>query len=232
VYFLSCGQECGGTVAGGDAVPAVNFANLATLRIDYYPPSATYTSPVVRTVNVPGGATAAISDGATVYVSGQSLQPDGYYAGNLSLIPLSTMAVSQTFSISDGTHTKMLFADNNTLWIGSSNCASGEKAARNQNYNCLTRYDITNRAAAIVPAVTPGGTRTVPFPNENLDKYYYGSLTGLCWVEGLNKVYTAYGGQVHAFNTADGSEIDNTNITVQGTANDVAYMDASTNVAN
>ncbi len=126
----------------------------------------------------------------------------------------------------------MLFADNNTLWIGSQNCASGERVAHNQNYNCLTRYDIINRSAAIVPNVTPGGATTVPYPNENLDKYYYGSLTGICWVEGLNKVYTAYGGQVHAFNTADGSEIDNTNITVQGTANDVAYMDASTNVVN
>jgi hypothetical protein len=232
VYFLSCGRECGGTTATGDDAPAVNFANLNTLRVDYYPPSATYVSPVVSSTPVPGGATAAISDGNTVYVSGQALQSDGYFAGNLSLIPLSTKAVSQTFSISDGTHTKMLFADNNTLWIGSQDCGKGERRAHNQNYNCLTRYDITNRAAAIVPAVTPGGTQTVPYPNENLDQYYYGSLTGLCWVEGLNKVYTAYGGQVHAFNTADGSEINNTNITVQGTANDVAYIDASTNQTN
>ncbi len=232
VYFMSCGRECGGTAATGDDTPGVNFANLNSLRIDYYPPSATYVSPVAGTTAVPGGATVALSDGATVYVAGQSLQPDGLYTGNLSLIPLSTHTVSATYPISDGTHTKLLFADNNTLWIGSSNCASGERAAHNQNYNCLTRYDITNKAAAIVPAVTPGGSATVPYPNENLDPYYYGSLTGLCWVEGLNKVYTAYGGQVHAFNTADGSEINNTNITVQGVANDVAYIDASTNAAN
>jgi len=232
VYFLSCGRECGGTAATGDDVPGVNFANLANLRVDYYPPSAAYTSPVVSTTNVPGGVTAALSDGNTLYVAGQSLQSDGFFAGNLSVIPLSTKTVSQTFSISDGEHTKMLFADNNTLWIGSNNCASGERYHLGQNYNCLTRYDITNRAAAIVPAVTPNGATRVPYPNENLDQYYYGSLTGLCWVESLNKVYTAYGGQVHAFNTVDGSEIDNTNITVQGTANDVAYIDASTNVAN
>jgi hypothetical protein len=232
VYFLNCGRECGGTSATNDDVAGVSFANLNTLRIDYYPPSSTYVSPVTSFTAVPGGATAAISDGNTLYVAGQSLQTDGLFGGNLSVIPLSTKTVSGTYSISDGTHTKMLFADNNTLWIGSSNCASGERQAHNQNYNCLTRYDITNKAAAIVPNVVPGGTTTVPYPNENLDKYYYGSLTGLCWVEGLNKVYTAYGGQVHAFNTADGSEIDNTNITVQGTATDVAYMDASTNQAN
>lgn len=232
VYFLNCGRECGGTASTGDDVAGVSFVDLNTLRIDYYPPNGAAVSPSTTFVPVSGGATAAISDGNTLYVSGQSLQTDGLFGGNLSVIPLSTKAVSATYSISDGTHTKMLFADNNTLWIGSSNCASGERAAHNQNYNCLTRYDITNRAAAIVPNVVPGGTTTVPYPNENLDKYYYGSLTGLCWVEGLNKVYTAYGGQVHAFNTVDGSEIDNTNITVQGTATDVAYMDASTNVAN
>lgn len=232
VYFLNCGRECGGTAATGDDVAGVSFVNLNQLRIDYYPTSGSSVVPVSSFTAVPGGATAAISDGNTLYVAGQSLQTDGLFGGNLSVIPLSTKAISSTYSISDGTHTKMLFADNNTLWIGSSNCASGERAAHNQNYNCLTRYDITNKAAAIVPNVTPGGTTTVPYPNENLDKYYYGSLTGLCWVENLNKVYTAYGGQVHAFNTADGSEIDNTNITVQGTANDVAYMDASTNEAN
>jgi hypothetical protein len=232
VYILSCGQECGGSAATGDDVPAIHFANLNTLRIDYYPPSGPYTTPVVSTTAVPGGATAAISDGTTVYVAGQSLQSDQYFGGNLSLIPLSTKTVSQTFSIADGTHTKMLFADNNTLWIGAQNCASGERAFHSQNYNCLTRYDITNKAAGIVPAATPGTPSVVPYPNENLDQYYYGSLTGLCWVEGLNKVYTAYGGQVHAFNTADGSEINNTNITVQGTANDVAYIDATTNIAN
>jgi hypothetical protein len=47
-------------------------------------------------------------------------------------------------------------------------------------------------------------------------------------VQNYHKVYTAYGGQVHAFNTVDGSEINNQYITVQGTALDVAYMDALT----
>jgi hypothetical protein len=37
---------------------------------------------------------------------------------------------------------------------------------------------------------------------------------------------------VHAFNTADGSEINNSQFTVQGTALDVAFMDAATNSAN
>lgn len=229
VYILSCGRECGGT--GADAQPAVHFTNTASIRTDSYPASATYVSPVIATTPV-AGATVALSDGATLYVAGQQLLNDGYFSGVLSVLPIATKAVSSTFNISDGTHTKMLFADDNTLWVGSQNCASGERANKQQNANCLTRYDITNAAAAIVPAADPVAKVTVPFPNENLDPYYYGSLTGLCWVESLHKVYTAYGGQVHAFNTADGSELDNTNFTVQGTATDVAYMDASTNAAN
>lgn len=229
VYILSCGRECGGT--GADAQAAISFANTANLRTDAYPTSSTYTTPVTKTVNLPG-ATVALSDGNTVYIAGQQLLNDGYFTGVLSVLPNSANAPTSTLSISDGMHTKMLFADDNTLWIGSQNCASGERKATNQNYNCLTRYVTTSNSASIVPNVTPGGTPTVPNPNQNLDAYYYGSLTGICWVEGLHKVYTAYGGQIHAFRTNDGSELDNTNITVQGTAIDVGYMDATTNVAN
>ena len=72
----------------------------------------------------------------------------------------------------------------------------------------------------------------VPYPNGNQNQYYYGDLTGLCWVQNLHKVYTAYGGQVHLFNTSDGSEINNVNVIVQGTALDVAYMDAVTDADN
>ena len=138
------------------------------------------------------------------------------------------------YSISDGTHSKLLFADDNTLWIGSQFCATGERAKLGQNYNCLTRFDSRRQdRRTIVPDVTPGSaTATVPYPNTNHNLYYYGSLTGLCWVQNYHKVYTAYGGQVHAFNTADGSEINNQYITVQGTALDVAYMDALTNAAD
>lgn len=94
----------------------------------------------------------------------------------------------------------------------------------------------------IIPTVTPnnptasqanGGTNiTVEFPNTNQNQYYYGTLSGICWVQTLHKMYTAYGGQIHAFYTQDGSEINNSNITIQGTVYDVAYMDALTNSAN
>ena len=232
-YVLNCGQECGGGAHGG---AAVSFIPQGALQINLLPTSTPYPAVVTNTVSVPGGATAAIPDSTSLYIAGQQLQPDGLYAGNLSTLNLATLAVSAPVSISDGTHTKLLFADDNTLWIGSQFCATGERASRGQNYNCLTRYDLGKHAAAIIPAnVVPGSATagaTVPYPNGDNNLFYYGSLTGLCWVQNYHKVYTAYGGQVHAFNTADGTEINNQFITVQGTALDVAYIDALTNSAN
>ena len=129
----------------------------------------------------------------------------------------------------------MLFADNDTLWIGSQYCATGEREKQGLNYNCLTMVTLggSTLSPKVVPNVTPGSsTAVVPYPNQNNNQYYYGSLTGICWVQNYNKVYTAYGGQVHIFSTVDGSEMDNEFVTVQGTALDVAYMDALTDDAN
>ena len=234
-YILNCGPECGGTVASISTIPQ------SALNINTVPTSAPYPSPVTGNVSIPGGATTAISDGTNLYIAGQQLQSDGLFAGNLSIMSLATNTVTAKYSISDGTHTKLLFADDNTLWIGSQSCATGERAhqaslgvtTQAANYNCLTRFDLGTNTPSIIPNVTPGSpTATVQFPNTNGDLYYYGNLTGLCWVQNLHKVYTAYGGQVHAFHTVDGSEIDNTLISVQGTALDVAYMDAVTDDAN
>ena len=235
VYVFNCGPECGGTTA------SVTYLQQGTLQYNNIPKTVPDASAFTNQVLVPGGVTAAVANGTTLYLSGQQLQPDGLWAGNLSIINLATNTATGQYSISDGTHSKMLFADNNTLWIGSQYCATGERAhqaalgvtTQAANYNCLTRFDLGTLTPSIVPFVTQGSaTAVVPFPNTNQNQYYYGDLTGLCWVQGFNKVYTAYGGQVHAFNTSDGSEIDNKNITVQGTALDVAYMDAITDADN
>jgi hypothetical protein len=278
-YVLNSGPENGGTTS------SVSFLNMAPLNINSVPtvnplsagspsPMATLPSGVANPVPIPGGVTAAISDGTYLYLSGQQLQSSGSYAGlfagNLSLLNLTTYAVGAPISISDGTHTKMLFADSNTLWIGSSNCSNGVRAAtaaaelaaqgytdQAGNYNCLTMVTTGSATppATIIPAVVQSNVSTVapvtvPYPNTNQNQYYYGSLTGLCWVQNYFKVFTAYGGQVHAFYTGlnpspivetqqedenggtPGSEINNTNFTVQGTVFDVAYMDAETDSAD
>ena len=227
-YILNCGPECGGSTA------SVSLIQQAALNTNVIPSSPTQPNPMISNVPVPGGVTTALSDGTTLYLAGQQLQGDGLFAGFLSTMNLATNTITGKYSISDGTHTKMLFADNNTLWIGSQFCATGERAKQGQNYNCLTRVVLggSTLSPQVLPNVTPGGSTVVPYPNQNNDQYYYGSLTGICWVQNFNKVYTAYGGQVHIFRTTDGSEIDNQYVAVAGTALDVAYMDALTDDAN
>jgi len=228
-YVLNCGPECGG------ATSSVTLLSQGPLNNNVIPSSPTQPNPQVANVPVPGGVTEALSDGTTLYLAGQQLQPDGLFEGFLSTMNQATNTITGKYPISDGTHTKILFADNNTLWIGSQYCATGERQKQGLNYNCLTMVVLGGAPLAprIVPNVTPGvPTATVPYPNQNDNLYYYGNLTGLCWVQNFNKVYTAYGGQVHLFSTVDGSEINNQNVTVQGTALDVAYMDALTDDAN
>ncbi|GAC1414924.1 MAG: hypothetical protein NVSMB62_01550 [Acidobacteriaceae bacterium] len=227
VYVLNCGPECGGTSA------SVTLLQQGPLNNNVIPGIGSPGPTFIANIPVPGGVTTALSDGTTLYVAGQQLQPDGLFTGFLSTINLSSSKVTGQYPISDGNHTKLLFADNNTLWVGSQFCANGERAKLGLNYNCLTRVTLgTTLKTQIVPNVTPGSTTGVPFPNENGNQYYYGSLTGLCWVQNYKKIYTAYGGQVHVFSTVDGSEINNQYVTVQGTALDVAYMDALTDGAD
>jgi len=268
VDVLNCGPECGGATSSISVLQsgALLMDNIPTVSpLDPSAPSPFASIGVPNPVPIPGGATVALSNGTTLYVAGQSLyslnngtlnstpRADGLFTGYLTAVNLSNYSVSQPISISDGTHTKLLFADDNTLWAGSQQCANGEREATGQNYNCLTMITLGAGSgpigtAAVIPNVTPGGTTTVPYPNTNQNPYYYGDLTGICWVQGFHKVFTAYGGQVHAFYTggaittegdpavgttpAAGSEINNANFTIQGTVLDVAYMDALTNSAN
>jgi hypothetical protein len=232
-YVLNCGPECGGHTA------SVTLLQQGPLNENVIPSTPVQPNPQIANVPVPGGVTVALSDSYNLYLAGQQLQPDGLFAGFLSVMNQTTNTITGKYSISDGTHSKLLFADNNTLWVGSQYCATGERAKLNQNYNCLTMVTLSTatppavQSVQIVPNVTPGSpTAVVPYPNQNDNQYYYGSLTGICWVQNFNKVYTAYGGQVHIFSTVDGSEIDNSLVTVQGTALDVAYMDAVSDGAN
>jgi hypothetical protein len=150
-----------------------------------------------------------------MYVAGQKLMPDGLFTGNLTIVSLagtgtSTLTADNPISISDGAPgalSRMLLADDNTLWIGMTKCSNGERFATGQPYGCLTMFNTsTNSVTMLEP--------------------YLGDLTGIAGVEGLHKVYVAQGGQVYIYHTVDGSSINNQYVTVNGTAMDVAYMDA------
>jgi hypothetical protein len=236
-YVLNCGPECGGTTS---SVTALSTAPLNVNNI----PTVGVASPQRSNVAVPGGATVGLTDGTNLYVAGQQQVTTGpaagLFTGEFTVLSLAsgTPVAGTPLAIPDGTHTSLLFADDNTLWIGSTLCSNGAKGILAQslpagtvNLNCLAVYTLgSNVTPTIVPAVSP--TNPVQFPNQNNDQFYYGDLTGICWVQNLHKVYSAYGGQIHAFHTNDLSEIDNSMITVQGTAENVVYMDALTNAAN
>jgi hypothetical protein len=152
--------------------------------------------------------------------------PDGYFGGYLTRVNLSTNAVIAStgsspnpVSISDGMPgavSRMIQADDNTLWIGMTKCNDGERFYNNQAYGCLTMFNTSTNAVTLMP--------------------YNGDATGIAAVTGLHKIYTAEGGQVYIYATGGtrtaGTAIDNQNVTVTGTAYDVAYMDALTDSNN
>jgi hypothetical protein len=212
-YVMNCGPECGGTTAGITKIPITS----SSLN-----PSGVGASGIAlvatQTIAVPGGATNGVFDGNTLYVAGQQVQSDGLLAGYLSVVNTLTAQVTGQYSISDGTHNKMILADDNTLWIGSVQCESGERYKLSQTtapgttFGCITMFNTGN--------------------NSVLVESFKGDGTGIAAVTGLHKVYTTEGGQVYIYNTSDGSARDNSNVTVTGTAYDVAYMDAGSDGNN
>jgi hypothetical protein len=234
-WVLNCGPECGNPnpdPVTTQATASVSFLNVGVLDV-YNFPGSTYPTPPAATppptesarVAIPGGATMAVYGNGNLYISGQQVLTQGPQAGLLegflSILNLGTLQVTGQYPISDGTHTKMLFGDDNTLWIGSQTCQEGYRTATNQVNGCLTMFTLTNNSVLVEP--------------------WYGDLTGLCAIIEWHKVYTAYGGQLHIYATANsgittlsttysaGSELYNGDVTVTGTAYDVAYMDALTN---
>ena len=211
-YILSCGPECGGNASSVSILPT------APMNVeDGQQAGSIPTQSAMTTISVPGGASNALENGSTLYVMGQELLPDGLFAGNLTLINLTNNTAGAPISVSDsapGQRTRMILADNNTLWLGGIRCTEGERfnnpssqVPANSGYGCLTMFDTSSNTVKLLEP-------------------YQGDLTGIAAVTSLNKVYVAEGGQVYIYSTTDGSAINNFYVTVTGTAYDVAYMDA------
>jgi hypothetical protein len=219
-YVLNCGPECGGGSASIALLPVAPMIFLTGQQSGLLPCNAApcgnpKTAPMVR-IPIPGGASNALVDTSTMYVVGQQRQADGLFGGYLTRVNLNTNAASSPVSISDGfpgAMSRMLLADDNTLWIGMTKCTNGERFAKGLPYGCLTMY---STAANTVTLLEP----------------YIGDLNGIASVTGLHKIYVAQGGQVYIYSTTDGSSIDNQYVTVTGTASDVAYMDGLTDGNN
>jgi hypothetical protein len=217
-YILSCGPECGGTASSYTPVPISPMIFLLGQASGLLP---TTTALASATVPIPGGASNALVDSSTMYVVGQKpqlVQGQTLFGGNLTVVNLDTNTVSSSVSISDGqpgAGSRMIEADDNTLWIAMTGCTTGVRFATSAagGYGCLTMYNTsTNTVTMLEP--------------------YIGDATGIAAVTGLHKIYAAEGGQVYIYSTKDGSSINNQYVTVTGTAYDVAYMDAITDTNN
>ncbi|MGA9061395.1 MAG: hypothetical protein WB341_06975 [Terracidiphilus sp.] len=217
-YILNCGPECGGTTSSYTAVQIAPLIFLLGQGSGLLPTTSALAS---ATVPIPGGASNALVDSSTMYVVGQqpqAVQGLTLFAGNLTVVNLSNNTAGSPVAISDGqpgATSRMLEADDNTLWIAMTGCTAGVRYAINPSsgYGCLTMYNTsTNKVVLLEP--------------------YLGNATGIAAVTGLHKIYTAEGGQVYIYSTVDGSSIDNQYVTVTGTAYDVAYMDAITDADN
>ena len=221
-YVLNCGAECGGSISSVSVIPVSPMIFLQGQHSGSLPTNAALhadcaTTPAATscTLAILGGASNALVTTSGMYVAGQQLLPDGLFTGNLTLVNLtgtgaSTISAGNPISISDGAagaRSRMLLADDNTLWIGMTKCTNGERYATGQPYGCLTMFNThTNTVTMLEP--------------------YLGDLTGIAAVEGLHKVYVTQGGQVYIYHTPDGASINNQYVTVTGTASDAAYMDA------
>jgi hypothetical protein len=216
-YVLNCGPECGGSVASISTLPVAPLIFLVNKQSGTLPTHAALTG---STLKIPGGASNALINSSTMYVVGQEAMPDGLWSGQMTVVTLPTgsataMTKSAQVAISDGTpgaRSRMILADDNTLWIGMTGCTNGERANNNMAYGCLSMVNTSTNAVTLLP--------------------YTGDATGIAAITGLHKIYTAEGGQVYIYSTVDGKSIDNQYVTVTGTAYDVAYMDAYTDGNN
>lgn len=212
-YVINCGPECGGTTAGLTTIPitasSINSGSTGASGIALVAQS---------NIAIPNGATNAIFNADTLYVAGQQYQASsGLFAGFLTVVNTPANTIAGTYSISDGMHNRMVFADDNTLWIGSSQCNQGVRYQQSQagasvQFGCITMFNTASNSATI--------------------NSYKGDGTGIADVEGLHKVYTTEGGQIYIYNTTQMTELDNSNVTIAGTAIDCAYMDAGSDDDN
>ena len=224
IYILNCGPECGGTTS---SVSTLTTGPLNVQDGQQEGSLPTQAALKTSTIAVPGGASNALETPGgpdnvdTLYVLGEgsptgTLAQGQLFSGYLTPINLTNNTAGAPISVSDsspGQPTKMIIADNNTLWLGGIRCTEGQRYATGQPYGCLTMFNTsTNTVTMLEP--------------------YQGDLTGIAAVTGLNKIYIAEGGQIYIYSTTDGSAINNFYVTVTGTAYDVAYMDAITDADN
>lgn len=198
VYVLNCGRECGGTTA-----------SIATLDLTQPQPVVTSTVPVAA-------ATTAMLNGGTLYVAGTppsaGVDCQANLCGVLTVFPGANVAAPPTtFAITDGYHDRLVMAQNNQLFIGSSNCTNVVAAGSTLGRGCLS--------------VLNAGGGTVYTAAQN------GDVTGIEPISSRTVVYVCEGGVFTIYDTA--LDLSNhrqlspqiTQVTIVGQAVDVKQVD-------
>lgn len=207
VYVLNSGKENGGSRSSVVPLPVAPMLLQDGTQSGTIPTSPTQ---IIVSATADG-----LVSGTTLYVAGQQyVTAQGRWGGVLSVIDLPSNSVTATYPMSDGIVGRMVMSDDNMLWIGSSHCNEGIHyfAQPQQIYGCLSMFNTATGALTI--------------------DSWIGDVTGIAAITGLHKVYYTEAGQVHIRSTQTLQEISNVNVTVAGTAVDVAYMDATSDSDN
>jgi hypothetical protein len=199
-FILNCGAECGGTTA------SVVFA-------DFTNPTTAFSAPIT----VPG-ATVGLMNGANLYVAGTpNPAPTGPTAacplsrcGALTVINATAFTAGAPIPITDGTHEKMVFA-NNRIYVGASGCTVDPGTAANTVRGCLSIFN----------TATPG----TKFPEESSFRQNF-DVTGLQPISGRSIIYIVQGAELDIFDTnSDALASGVTQLDVVGKAFDVVQID-------
>ena len=194
-YIVNCGAECGGNQA---SVQQLNMTNntLGTSVPACIPQPAS--NPVI--CQGPAAGSVALLNGSTMYLAGTPytvgggeslLCPAGatqaQYCGQLTIIDLSTMSVTNTSEIiiTDGYHDRIAMGANGQLVIGAHTCSEiippTPPPAGAEVRGCLSIYNTLNTAVGTVPA----GAVVIPPAN--------GDVTGLQPIASRDVVYVVQG---------------------------------------
>lgn len=189
-FILNCGAECGGT-AGSASVVTVDFS------------AAT---PVFGTPITVTAATVGLLNGSNLFVAGT---PAGSSTGSLQVINTGSSTVASSFTIQDGTHTKMVMASNNRLYVASKACTPVKDATTGLTRGCLAIFNTSN-SALVLPEVNP--------LRINFD------VTGIQPISNRTVVYVVQGGELDIYDT-NTDQLTATQITIIGIAVDVVQVD-------
>jgi hypothetical protein len=226
VFILNAGPESGGTTGGITVLPAAPLLFSDGSQSGSIPTSPARTEVFSGTNS--GIVSMGIVAGNTVYLAGQQKLKSGEWGGELWAV--NTAATPPTaaapLSMADGFVSRMILADDNTLWIGSTRCNTGYRALSGLSDGCLTVVNTSNNSVAFIE----------PFTTTSMDANCCdtsGDVTGIAAILGLHKVYYTENGQIYIRSTVSPYALmNNANIVAIGTAVDVAFIDTAVDSDN